>query len=111
MKGVLLTGAVCLSTTPLMAEDETREEKWYQYEHLVGHIWALPGDWKNFQFKLIAGVIHGYKEPWDDKIPFNSSSGWAPGLVPSFGYKKGRLGADVMLLGNSGLLFTVGTDF
>lgn len=81
-----------------------------QYAY-VGKNWDFSGKMENFHAKLTAGIIHGYKEPWDDKIPFNSSSGWAPGLVPSFGYKKGRLGADVMLLGNSGLLFTVGTDF
>ncbi len=81
-----------------------------QYAY-VGKNWDLSGSLENFHLKLTGGIIHGYKEPWDDKIPFNSSNGWAPGIVPSFGYKKGRFGADVMLLGNSGLMFSIGTDF
>jgi len=76
-----------------------------------GKTWNFPNDWQHFHFKLTAGVIHGYKEPWDDKIPFNSPSGWAPGLIPSLGYKKNGFGGDVILLGNSAVLFTVGMDF
>ncbi|HEC05248.1 MAG TPA: hypothetical protein ENJ12_00215 [Thiolapillus brandeum] len=76
-----------------------------------GKTWHFPNDWQHFHFKLTAGVIHGYKEPWDDKIPFNSSNGWAPGIIPSFGYKKNGFGGDVILLGNSAVLFTLGMDF
>ncbi|WP_456415425.1 hypothetical protein [Thiolapillus sp.] len=81
-----------------------------QYAYL-GKNWNFSGKLENFHAKLTAGVIHGYKKPWDDKIPFNSKNGWAPGLIPSIGYKKGRFGVEIMLLGNSGLLFAMGTDF
>ncbi|WP_456378596.1 hypothetical protein [Thiolapillus sp.] len=80
-----------------------------QYAY-VGKSWDFSGKLENFHAKLTAGIIHGYREPWDDKIPLNSKNGWAPGLVPSFGYKKGQFGIDIMLLGNSGLLFTMGTN-
>ena len=76
-----------------------------------GYVWNFPNDWKNFYFKLTAGVIHGYKEPWDDKIPYNSKNGWAPGLIPGFGYKKKGWSGNLIFLGNSALLFTIGKDF
>ena len=76
-----------------------------------GKSWYFPDDWRNFHFKLSAGVIHGYKEPWDNKIPVNTPSGWGLGVIPSLGYKKNGFGGDLIFLGNSALLFTVGMDF
>ncbi len=163
-KKLVLAGMFCtLATTAVAQEENRKEEKWYQYDHLYfqfgtyfhyhhsddhagnnlfgsleaqksnhwlyglalfdnsfgqfsqylygGYQWQLPGDYENFHFKLTAGVIHGYKEPWDDKIPFNSKNGWAPGLIPGIGYKKNGWGIDMIFLGNSALLFTLGKDF
>lgn len=74
-----------------------------------GKSWHFHGKWEGFHAKLTAGIIHGYKEPYEDKIPFNNS-GFAPGLIPGVGYKKGRFGVDMILLGNSAMLFTLGMD-
>jgi hypothetical protein len=40
----------------------------------------------NFFFKWTAGVIYGYRPPYQDKVPLNRN-GWSPGLVPGLGYK------------------------
>ncbi len=75
-----------------------------------GKNWDFHGRFEGFHAKLTAGLIFGYKDEYEDKIPFNNN-GVAPGLIPSVGYKKGRFGADMILLGNSAMLFTVGMDF
>ncbi len=75
-----------------------------------GKNWDFSGNWENFHAKLTVGLIHGYKGEWEDKIPYNDL-GIAPGIVPSIGYKKGRFGVDMILLGNSAMLFTLGMDF
>jgi len=75
-----------------------------------GKTWNYHGKLEGFHTKLTAGLIHGYKDEFKDKIPFNNL-GIAPAIVPSVGYKKGRYGADMILLGFSAMLFTVGMDF
>ncbi len=75
----------------------------------AGKNWDFHGKLEGVHAKLTAGIILGYKDEFEDKIPFNNN-GIAPGIVPSIGYKKGRFGVDMMLLGNSAMLFTVGMD-
>ena len=76
----------------------------------AGKSWWFHGNWEGFNAKLTAGLIHGYKGEFKDKIPLNEL-GVAPGIIPSVGYKKGRFGGDVVLLGTSAVLFTVGMEF
>lgn len=76
----------------------------------TGKRWQLSGRFKHFHTKLTAGLIHGYRGEYKDKIPFNNL-GTAPAIVPGIGYDNNGYGADVILLGNSGLLFTVGKNF
>ena len=64
---------------------------------------------KNLYFKLTGGVLLGYKEPYEDKIPFNNN-GVAPGIVPGLGYKFGDFNVQLNLLGGAGLMFTFGYD-
>jgi len=75
-----------------------------------GYQFEFDNSLQNFHAKLTAGIIHGYKGEFQDKIPFNNS-GYAPAIIPSVGWKKDKLGFDVILLGKAGLLFTVGYDF
>jgi len=75
----------------------------------AGKSWNFPGRAENFHAKVSAGLIHGYTGEFKDKIP-NNDSGIAPAIIPGIGYKKGRFGGDMYLLGISGLLFTVGVD-
>lgn len=58
-------------------------------------------------FKLAVGVIHGYKDEYQHKIPYNST-GYAPGIVPSVGYCINRFCSELVLFGTAGALITVG---
>lgn len=62
---------------------------------------------KNMYFKLTGGVLLGYKEPYEDKIPFNNN-GVAPGIVPGLGYQFGDFNVQLNLLGDAGIMFTFG---
>jgi hypothetical protein len=75
----------------------------------VGKIWSYHGSLEGFHTKLTAGLLHGYRGKYEDKIPLNKY-GTAPALIPSVGYKTGRYGVDVHMLGIAGLLLTVGLD-
>lgn len=51
-----------------------------------------------FYAKLTGGLIHGYREPYHKKIPFNHSSGWGVTAIPAVeraGQHPGQSGADV----------------
>jgi hypothetical protein len=84
-------------------------DQFSQYVY-AGKRWNFPGSAENFHAKITAGLIHGYKGEFKDKIP-NNGTGIAPAIIPGLGYKKGRFGGDIYVLGISGLLFTVGMDF
>ena len=57
-------------------------------------------------FKLTGGVIHGYKYPYHEKIPFNSKDGWGLTLIPAMGWNLNEhWGGQVNLLGKSALMF------
>jgi hypothetical protein len=60
-----------------------------------------------FYFKVSAGLTHGYKDQYRDKIPFNHS-GIAPVVIPSVGYCFSRVCSEVILFGGAGLLVTLG---
>ena len=60
-----------------------------------------------FYLKVSAGLVHGYKDQYRDKIPFNHS-GIAPAIVPSVGYCFGRVCSEVVVFGGAGLLWTLG---
>ena len=75
----------------------------------AGKKWRLPKIQKYLHVKLTGGVVHGYKDEFEDKIPYNNN-GWAPGIIPSIGFKKDRWAIDLVALGGAGLLFAVGYD-
>lgn len=63
-------------------------------------------------FKLSAGVIHGYKEPFHKKIPFNSRSGWGVTAIPAVGWQFSPEAAlQVNVLGTAGLMFQFNYTF
>ncbi len=74
-----------------------------------GKSWPLEFISSNVYFKLTGGLLLGYKEPYEDKIPFNHN-GIAPGAVPGIGYKYGDFNAQINLLGGAGLMVTFGYD-
>jgi hypothetical protein len=50
------------------------------------------------------GLLHGYKEPYEDKIPFNRF-GIAPVVIPTFGWRYGNASVFASVLGANGFLF------
>ena len=54
-----------------------------------------------------AGLLYGYRDPYEDKVPFNHN-GYSPGYIVSFGYQfDNRIQAKVNLLGTAGIMFLV----
>ena len=74
----------------------------------TGTSWNYHGKFEGFHTKLTAGFIHGYRGDYKDKIPLNNL-GIGPAIIPGIGYDNGKYGADIIMLGGAGLLFTVGT--
>ena len=60
-----------------------------------------------FYFKVSAGLTHGYKDQYRDKIPFNHS-GIAPVVIPSVGFCISRVCSELVLFGGAGFLVTLG---
>lgn len=65
----------------------------------------------NLYLKITGGAVHGYKDEFRNKIPFNGS-GVAPVILPSIGYDFGRrFSSEVVIFGTSGVMWTVGGRF
>lgn len=61
--------------------------------------------------KWSAGILYGYKEPYEDKVPFNYN-GWSPGVVLSMGWQFTRqFSMQANLLGTAGLMLQMSIDF
>jgi len=66
----------------------------------------LPG-FEKWYLQWNAGILYGYVEPYEDKVPFNYN-GFSPGFVPVISYKfTDRIYGELNLLGTSGLMFTL----
>ncbi len=50
------------------------------------------------------GLLHGYKAPYEDKIPFNRY-GTAPVVIPTIAWRYGRFSVFTSVLGANGFLF------
>jgi hypothetical protein len=61
--------------------------------------------------QLTAGVLYGYKPPFEDKVPLNRN-GFSPGAVASVGWQfTPTWSAQLNFLGNAALMFQVSADF
>ena len=74
-----------------------------------GRWWPVRENDPHWYLKLTAGVLYGYKEPYEDQIPYNHK-GTAPGIVPAIGYKLDRFNIQLNFLGTAALMVTVGYD-
>lgn len=75
----------------------------------AGYSWPLfKKDWA--YFKVTGGLLHGYKEPYEEKIPLNQL-GVAPAIVPSFGLKYKRVFTELQILGTAAITWTAGFNF
>ncbi|HYP84424.1 hypothetical protein [Variovorax sp.] len=77
----------------------------------VGYMWNNVFDIPALYFKLVAGIMYGYKEPYEDKVPFNHN-GWSPVILPSVGWRfTPKDSVQVVLLGGNGMLFSYNRRF
>lgn len=75
----------------------------------AGYSWPMfKTDWS--YFKVTGGFLHGYKEPYEEKIPLNQL-GIAPAIVPAFGVKYKRVFAELQILGAAAITVTAGFSF
>ena len=57
--------------------------------------------------KWSAGILYGYKPPYEHKVPLNYK-GWSPGVVVGLGYHlTPKLSAQVNVLGASAMMFAL----
>jgi hypothetical protein len=75
----------------------------------IGKTWRLFRS-EYFYFKLVGGLLHGYKEPYEDKIPLNGL-GVAPAILPSFGIRYKRVMVEVQIAGTAAITITGGLRF
>jgi hypothetical protein len=76
----------------------------------AGRRWFLDRVNPDLYVKLSAGVVYGYKDPYEDRLPVNNN-GYGLGIVPALGYQFGRANAQVVFLGTAAVAFTFGYDF
>jgi hypothetical protein len=75
----------------------------------MGKSWQIMGS-EHWYFKLMGGLLHGYKEPYEDKIPLNGL-GVAPAIVPALGYKYRRVFVEANIGGLAVVTMTAGFSF
>jgi hypothetical protein len=75
----------------------------YAYVGLEWDLWPLMGG--QLVGTVTAGLLHGYEEEYQGKIPLNNL-GIAPAIVPSIGWRYRRFVVAVNLLGAAGLIVT-----
>jgi hypothetical protein len=67
------------------------------------NIYGIP----KLSFKWTAGVIYGYKPPFEKKVPFNRK-GFAPGIIPALSYDfSPQWSGQLNLLGTQGVMFQI----
>ena len=66
--------------------------------------------WDKLFFQWTAGILYGYKYPYEDKVPFNVS-GFSPGATVSLGWQLNReVSVQAIALGTAGLMFQFAFD-
>jgi hypothetical protein len=61
----------------------------------------------NIYYELSYGILHGYKDEYQDRIPINTEEGFGIGVIPSIIYSKGKNHYfGLSLMGDAGLIFS-----
>jgi hypothetical protein len=77
----------------------------------VGRKYVEPWGYKDIYWSWTAGVIYGYKPPYEDKVPLNYH-GFSPGFIPTVGYQvTPQTAVQITFLGTAGLMFNFVYDF
>lgn len=67
---------------------------------------GLEWDWKpawggQLFFALSPGLVHGYKAPYENRVPLNKALGVGVTVVPALGWEREHLGFAVSLVGSA----------
>jgi hypothetical protein len=66
--------------------------------------------WDKLFFQWTVGILYGYKDPYEDKVPFNVN-GFSPGATVSLGWQITRdVSVQAIALGTAGLMFQFAFD-
>jgi hypothetical protein len=66
--------------------------------------------WDKLFFQWTAGILYGYKYPYEDKVPFNYN-GFSPGATVSLGWQFTReFSMQAIALGTAGMMFQFAID-
>lgn len=68
--------------------------------------YGLEWDWKpagdgQFFWAVSAGIVHGYKEPYENRLPFNRALGVGLAIVPALGWERDALGFALSISGSA----------
>jgi len=75
-----------------------------------GGVYHDVGDINRLSFKWTAGLLYGYKDPYEDKVPLNSN-GFSPGLIAALAYKlQSGWSIQMDMLGGAGLMFQINKE-
>jgi len=74
-----------------------------------GKRWNKNAGQDQLYFKLTAGILLGYVDPHEPKLPLNWN-GVGVGVIPVFGYQRQRVSTQIAVLGFSGVMFMFGYD-
>lgn len=67
--------------------------------------------WDKLFFQWTAGIMYGYKYPYEDKVPFNVN-GFSPGATVGLGWQFTReFSVQAIALGTAGMMFQFAIDF
>ena len=81
------------------------------YVYPWGGVYHDIGDIKHLSFKWTAGILYGYKDPYQDKVPYNHG-GFSPAVIPALAYEfKPGWSGQINLLGTAGLMFQLNAPF
>lgn len=84
------------------------QSTWYAYAGFSRTLWQQ-GELQA-GLKVTAGFIHGYRNEFQYKIPFNSY-GTSPAAVPSLTLRYRQFNGEAILFGISGLMLNIGYSF
>lgn len=81
------------------------------------YVYPWGGEFKAFggvarlSLKWTAGVLYGYREPYEDKVPLNFK-GFSPAVIPALAYElRPGWSAQLNILGTAGLMLQLNAPF
>lgn len=75
----------------------------------MGHEWPLFHS-KYFYWKLVGGLLYGYKDEYKDKIPLNGNE-LAPAILPILGARYKWFFTELDIAGGAAITWTAGVQF